>query len=620
MEDKQNKLLPLMIGSIGVVYGDIGTSPLYALESCFKLAELPIIPENIIGIISVFIWLLIAIVFFKYINLIMKCDQQGEGGILVLSSLAKQIDNTKIKKFASILGIIGVALFFGDSIITPAISVLSAVEGMQLIANIPTHFIMLIAIIILTILFSMQKQGSGKIGNYFGYVMMIWFIVLSFFGINSILNNPNILLSLNPYHALNFILAHKALGFIIIGSAILVISGVEALYADMGHFGKKAISLSWIFFVFPSLTLSYLGQGALLLNDPSTINNVFYLMTPKFMMKFMVILSIIATIIASQAVISGIFSLSKQAIMLNYIPRMKVLYTSTEQMGQIYVPAMNYLLFALTVSAVIIFRNSTNLSFAYGLSVAGVMLISSILTFILACFKWKWSIFKIILIFIPLLLLDFIFVSSNLLKIVDGAWYTLVIAFSVMYVVHVWLKGNKILNNQKKIENISLTTYLKKHFSLYNTRIPGCAVFLTRDINSVPKTLQIHLQHNKYLHEKLFFISITTEDVVKVKSDRKFEIETQLENIYTIKARYGFSQTPDLNKIISWVKSKGILESNEKISFFLSRGIAVVDDNHHLGRIAERIYLFLSKNTLPVYDFLKIDFKNVLELGVIYRI
>lgn len=306
--------------------------------------------------------------------------------------------------------------------------------------------------------------------------------------------------------------------------------------------------------------------------------------------------------------------------MLNYLPRMRILYTSADQLGQVYVPAMNYILYISTISAVLFFKNASALSFAYGLSVAGVMMISTILTCMLARYKWHWSIFKWMITFIPLFFLDIIFVSSNLTKIHDGAWYTLLIATATIYTIKTWIKGNNYLSIQKKIPNTTLTTYIRKHLSKYSTRIPGCAVFLTRDIKSVPKTLEIHLKHNKYLHEKLIFISITTKDYVKVRFDKKFSLEEKLENVYAIEASFGFSETPDITKIISWVKSKNILANNEEISIFLSRGIAVTGNLKYLDPLAEKIYLFLTKNSQPVHSFLKIDFKNVLELGVIYKI
>lgn len=612
--------LALMLGAIGIVYGDIGTSPLYALKSCFAITNLPINHENIFGIISLFIWLLITVVYLKYIFIIMKCDQNDEGGVLILSSICKKINNNRLKKIATALGIAGVALFIGDSVITPAISVLSACEGLNLVIKIKEQHIVLVALIILFSLFMLQHKGSGNIGRYFGYIMLIWFITIGILGIKSIINNPIILNCFNPCEAIKFIIKNKFIGFVAIGGGILVISGVEALYADMGHFTKNPIKLSWSFIVFPSLTLNYLGQGSLLLSNPDAINNVFYLLAPKNFMYPMICLSLIATIIASQAVISGLFSLTQQAIMLNYLPRMTIKHTSFYQIGQIYIPAINYILLILTATAVIIFKNSSNLSFAYGLSVAGVMLISSILSSLIAYFHWKWSHLKMLSIFLPLFCLDILFVSSNLNKIFEGAWYTITIALASIYLIRVWRAGNNALRKQRENKAADLYQYLSSYNKKYNVRIPGCAIFLTRDIIKVPETLSIHLQHNKYLHEKIIFISIVTEDIAKVQFEHKFNCKRIFPDIYILESHFGFYEMPDLNKVISWAESQDIISPSEDISFFLSHGLPVIDQHHYLSKLSEKIYILMSNNALPAYEFFKVDYSKLVELGIMYKV
>jgi KUP system potassium uptake protein len=621
LESSSNKgILALMLGAIGVVYGDIGTSPLYALESCFTITKIPIIEENIIGIISLFLWLLFLVVYLKYIIIVMRCDQHGEGGALILSSICKQISGKYIKKISMFLGILGVSLFMGDSVITPAISVLSACEGLKLVTNLPEHSIINIALLILILLFKLQSQGSGNIGRYFGYIMLIWFITLSLLGINSILKNPAILSAFNPYQAIKFIMNNKLIGFITLGGGILVVSGVEALYADMGHFGKTPIRLSWGFVVFPALILNYLGQGALLLRNPELIDNVFYHLTPSQLMYPMIILSILATIIASQAVISGLFSLAQQSIMLNYLPRMTIKHTSFYQIGQIYLPAINYILFILTASAVIIFKNSSNLSFAYGLSVASVMMVTTILTCMVAYFKWKWSLLKTAIIFMPLLFLDCLFVSSNLNKIFEGAWYTIAIAVITMYIMRVWQKGNSALKHQRTDSSRNIHKFLEKQLTKYQTRIPGCAVFFTRDINKVPGTLAVNLKHNKYLHEKILFVSIITKDTARVHNSKRFEYQQIFPNIYLITANFGFYEMPDLDKVIAWAEEQNILKPKEEISCFLSQGLPVIDNGHYLNKFSEKLYIFMSKNALPAYEFFKIDSSKLIELGVMYKV
>ncbi len=620
MTQTKNTLLSMMIGAIGIVYGDIGTSPLYALKSCFILTGIPVSEANILGIISLFIWLLALIVNLKYITIVMRCDQQGEGGVLVLSTICAKLGITALKKPIFLLGIVAMALFVGDSVITPAISVLSALEGLKLVINIPNELIIIAAIITLIILFFYQHLGSGAIGKYFGYIMIFWFIVIGLLGLIAIIKTPAILAALNPYYALKFIFSNGIIGWVSLGGAILVITGVEALYADMGHFGKHAIKASWTYFVLPSLALNYLGQGSLLLNDPSAIDNPFYLLAPKILICPLVILSVIATIIASQAVISGLFSLSWQAIMLHYLPRMKVKHTSINQKGQIYVPAVNYLLCVLTIIAVLTFKNSDSLASAYGLSVASVMLISTLFTGLISYHQWRWSIVKVCFIFIPLLCLDLIFVTTNLSKIFEGAWYTLLIAGIVSYIILVWIKGNEALKRYKLYGRQSLKHYLTEYIPKYTIRIPGCAIFMSRAFNNVPHALEVQLKHNKYLHEKILFIMIVTEDTPKVELSNKFSCEKILPNIFTLKARFGFHEEPNLHKIIAWAEAEGILIQAEDISFFLSRSIPIVSQREILSGIPEKLYIFLAKNSLPAYEFFKINYHNVVELGVRYKI
>ena len=616
----KNNLFSLMIGAIGIVYGDIGTSPLYALKSCFILTGMNVNESNIFGIISLFIWLLILIVNLKYISIIMRCSQQGEGGVLVLASLCNKLKIPSLKKIIFMLGIIAMALFVGDSVITPAISVLSALEGLKLITPFSENHIVLGSILVLSILFFCQSKGSGLLGRYFGYVMVIWFIVIGMLGLVGIINNPKILMALNPYYALLFLASNGITAWIALGGAVLVITGVEALYADMGHFGKDAIKNSWMFFVMPGLMLNYLGQGSLLLSNPAMIENPFFLLAPKILIYPLVILSIMATIIASQAVISGLFSLSWQAIMLHYLPRMKVEHTSINQRGQIYIPAVNYLLFILTIIAVLTFRNSDSLASAYGLSVSSVMIISSILTSLIAYHLWKWSITKLCAIFIPLLFLDITFLISNLVKIFEGAWYTIIIAASITYIILIWVRGNEALKHYKTNGRQNLQKYLEKYLPIYSTRIPGCAIFMSRAFNKVPYALEIQLKHNKFLHEKNIFIIISTEDIPKVDNDARLTSEEILPNIFSIKARFGFHEIPDLNKIIAWAETKKIIAPNEDLSFFLSRSLPIAAKNGILKGFSEILYIFLANNSLPAHEFFKISYPNLVELGIRYKI
>ncbi len=615
-----NKALSLMVGAVGIVYGDIGTSPLYALKSCFSLANIPLNEASILGVISLIIWLLIIVINIKYIAIITRCHQREEGGVLVLSSLCSKLQIGKFRKFAVALGIIGIGLFAGDSIITPAISVLSSLEGLKLVTDISEGTIVILSVLVLLALFTVQSKGSGNIGCYFGYIMLVWFTVIALLGILSIIKNPTILLAINPYYAIQFIFKNGFAAILTIGGAILVITGAEALYADMGHFGRENIKKTWMFFVWPALTSNYLGQGALLLENHQAISHPFYSLVPHTLIYPMVFLSLMATIIASQAVISGLFSLGWQAIMLNYLPKMEVVHTSFSKIGQIYIPAINYILMLLTIIAVVSFRTSDSLAFAYGLSVAGVMLISTLLTILVAYHHWKWSLFKMLLIFIPLLTLDCVFVLSNLAKIPQGAWYTLIIAGVVIYIIWVWIKGKQALKHQSKSIHQDVHSYLQEHSKQYQTRIPGTAIFMGKSTAKIPKSLEIQLNYSKYLPEKLILLSVTTEEVANVPTSDKYSIAEILPNIYSIKASFGFKEVPDLNQIITWAKSKKILEPKEDISFFFSRGLPMATQDSYLNGFSERLYIFLAKNALPAYEFFKINHYNVIELGIRYKV
>lgn len=619
MQLKNNiNITKLMIAALGVVYGDIGTSPLYALKSCFILTDLSLTESNILGIISLFFWLLFIVVNIKYIFLVMRCEQQGEGGVLVLSSLLSKFN--KFKKIITMLGIIAMALFVGDSIITPAISVLSAIEGLKLVTNLSQDKVILISFLVLIALFALQSKGSGSIGCYFGYIMIFWFVTIAILGVMQIIKTPRILVALNPYYGIRFLINNGIIAWATLGGAILVITGVEALYADMGHFGRRAINNSWIYFVFPALSLNYFGQGALLLGNAKAIENPFFLLAPEALIYPLTILSVAATIIASQAVISGLFSLTWQAIMLNYLPRMKVVHTSFNQRGQVYIPVVNYLICILSIIAVFIFKTSDSLAAAYGLSVASVMLITSILVSLLSFYQWKWSCKKILAVFVPLIFLDIIFVTTSIGKIFEGAWYTISIAIIFSYLMLVWLKGSKALTKFKDDERGDLKSFLKNYSDKTTVRIPSCAIFMTRTDDVVPFSLEVQLHHNKYLHEKIFFISIVTEEKPVVECEDKFTYKEILSNIYSVKARFGFYEEPSLINITNWAKSKGIMACDENVSVFLGRNIPFYSKGGSLDDFSEKLYIFLAKNSLPAYEFFKIDYEQVVELGSRYKI
>ncbi len=610
----------LYLGALGVVYGDIGTSPLYALKSCFLIGGLSVTPGNILGLLSLFFWTLFLVITLKYVNLVLRVDNQGEGGILALSSLVGRLKYFKKSQWPVLFGLLGAALFFGDGVITPAISVLGALEGLELVSPQLTQHIPLLAIGVLTLLFMIQKKGSGRIGLYFGPVMIVWFNTLAILGACAIFVAPIVLSALNPYYAYAFFVENTTVAVWTLGGVFLVVTGGEALYADLGHFGKTAIMRAWTFFVFPCLVVNYFGQGALLLDNPTAIANPFYLLAPEALLYPLLMLSTCATIIASQAVISGVFSLAWQAIMLNHLPRMKVLHTSYRQIGQVYVPIISHLLYVLTITAVWHFEQSANLATAYGVSISGVMLITTILIYLWARYEWQWSKLRLMMVFIPLFLLDTLFILTNFAKFFEGAWFTVLITISVLYLIWVWHRGTQALYAQRTILENNLITYMNEYEQRYNAKIPGTAIFMTRDPNQVPSSLLVQLKHNKLLHEKILFVSVVVSPKPRISKKKSFSIEVINDHTFVLTARFGFKQIPNLNKIIACAYKQGLLQRTEDISIYLSHGVAVTSAHPILKGFAEQLYIFLSKNALAAYEFYKIPDKSVIELGVRYKI
>jgi KUP system potassium uptake protein len=612
--------LPLIIGSLGVVYGDIGTSPLYALKSSFAFMNLLPTESSVLGIVSLIIWTLFFIVSIKYVLLVMRADNKNEGGILVLSSLCSKISFKRFLNPSIVLGIIGATLFFSDSILTPAISILSAVEGISIVSHHLEHFIIPITIVLIVLLFYVQSHGSGNIGKFFGPIMMLWFGTLAVLGIYNIIQAPQIFKALNPYYIISFIMENGFRSFIVLGGIFLVVTGAEALYADLGHFGRKSIVISWNYFVFPALVLNYLGQGALLLNKPEAISNPFYHLAPEFLLYPLIFLATVATIIASQSVISGIFSVTWQAIMLNYLPKIRIKHTSDDQIGQVYAPVINSILCLLTITAVLIFKTSDNLAAAYGFSVSGVMLITTILVSMVALKLWKWSLSKTLLLFIPLIAIDMIFFTTNLLKLFGGGWFPALIAGLVCYICYVWVKGNKAINSQKFLDKLDLKLYLKEYSQASSTRIPGTAIFMSRYTNKVPNSLITHLKHNIYLHKHLVFVTIKIADIPKVANKNRFFIKKINEFSYSVTGYYGFNEMPDINYLTNILLDKDIIKSKEEISIFFTKGLIVPSPRMHLEGFSEKLFIFLNKISLSAYDFYKVPIKYVIELGVRYKI
>jgi KUP system potassium uptake protein len=619
MDSNPKSTLSWKVATLGVVYGDIGTSPLYALKATLLMGGLEVNLFNTLGVISLFIWVLILIGLYKYVHIVLHFDNRGEGGILALSALCNKIPFFKNKLVITILGLLGASLFFGDGVITPAISVLGAVEGLNVYSDNMHSYVLPLALCILVILFAMQSYGSGALGSYFGLVMLVWFLTLFVTGISQVAQSPWILKAINPWFGLNLVSSNPATGVIVLGGVILVVTGAEALYADMGHFGRRAIEKTWIFIVMPSLVINYLGQGALIINSPKLIENPFYNLFPEYLLLPAILLATISTVIASQSIISGVFSMTWQAIMLGYLPRMTVRHTSSDSMGQVYIPTINIFLLLACIFAILHFRSTDNLAHAYGLSVAGMMFITSILMIITLRYRHDWSWLKITLIFGVILVLDFIFTISNLLKIMHGGWFTVLIALIAFYVMYTWFIGIKYLNKPDKLSKVKLQELLRIERRKYFQKIPGAAIFLSRDLNSVPYSFLIHLKHNKYIHEDVVFLSFISSFKSKISSRKRFVLQKIDTGVYSLCVNIGFMEVPNASRAIQYLRKKNIIKNEEEVSFFLSRGVPVA---HHgrLGFFSEQLYIFMAKNAMPAHEFFNIPESALVELGVRYRV
>lgn len=613
----------LLIAAVGIVFGDIGTSPLYALKTCFTITKIPLSKENIYGVTGLIFWTLFLIVNIKYIKMVFKFTSYGEGGIFVLSKLAEESLPKKLKKFGLILGIIGSGFFFGDGIITPAISILSAYEGLNLLSPHLSSLIPFFEIFTLICLFYFQYQGSTKLGFMFGPIMLTWFGTLGILGLSQILHHPTILLAIFPYYPIKFLLSLGYKSFLCFGGLILVISGAEALYADLAHFGKGIIIKAWTKIVFPCLVLNYLGQGALLIEHPEFLDSPFYHLASAQYLPYLIVLSVWATIIASQSIISGIFSLAWQGMMLNYLPRMKVIHTSDLQVGQVYVPSINIIMCFLTLLAVLIFKNSENLAQAYGLNVASVMLITSILMLSISVSSSVLSIRSTLISLITFLIIDFVFMLSNLNKFQSNGLFSFLLAFCFWNIIRIWIKGTKVLRERGEAElgkTTSLESYLQEHYIPNHQRIPKTAIFMSREPHKVPASLPVHFKHYKFLFKKMIFISIITKNIPKNFEVNKFSCIPLDDYAYTIIAEYGFKEVPDLSSIIRWMILHNILSVNEDYSFILSHRVAVPSAEPELKNIEESIYIYLLKNSAAAYEFFRLPNDKVIEIGIRYNI
>jgi KUP system potassium uptake protein len=607
----------LAVGALGVVYGDIGTSPLYTVRECFgESTRIEATPENVLGILSLIFWSLVAVITLKYVVLLMRADNRGEGGVLALMSLATRGETHQRAARLVVLGLIGAALFYGDSVLTPAISVLSAVEGLSVATDAFDHMIVPLTVVVLVALFLVQRFGTARVGAAFGPVMGVWFVLLFVLGAIQIARNPVVLQAVDPRHAVWFFAAHGFVGFAALGAVVLAITGAEALYADMGHFGPRAIRWAWSTAVLPALVVNYFGQGALILADPETLSNPFYKLVPSWGLYPMVMLATVATIIASQAVISGAFSMTRQAAQLGLTPRVDVRHTSEREMGQIYVPTVNWLLLIGVVQLVLTFRSSDALASAYGIAVTGTMTITTMLVFVLARESWGWSMPKALLLIGPFAAIDFAFLSANLLKVATGGYVPLVIGAAVFAVMWAWRRGRAALLVQERDSAIPIALFLKRLDAGGGPeRVPGTAVFLTGFQSEMPHTLLHNLKHNRVIHERVLLTTVVTRDEPAVPDAERIVVEPLGHGFHRITVTYGFMQDPDVPGALARATIDGAPLDMMTVSFFVGRNNIVQAEHCSLPRWQERLFIRLSRMSAGAASFFRIPPNKVVELG-----
>lgn len=607
----------MTLGAVGVVYGDIGTSVLYAVKEVFHAGHVPLTPANVYGVMSMFFYTLVIIVALKYVVLVLRADNNGEGGLVAMLALASQAvkDQPRLRKVLLLVGIFGTSLFYGDGVITPAISVLSAVEGLEVVSSAFGEYVIPLTLVILLGLFGVQKRGTGGIGKFFGPLTLIWFVVIAVLGVVNIADHPDILRALAPWYALRFILEHPGITFIMLGAMVLCVTGAEALYADLGHFGKKPIRIAWFSVVMPALTLNYFGQGALLLAHPNSVENPFFLMAPAWALIPLVLLATVATVIASQALISGAFSITKQAIQLGYLPRLNVQHTSVREAGQIYMPLVNWGLFVAIVLAVVLFRSSTNLAAAYGIAVTLDMLITTILTFFVIRYGWGYPLALCIGATGFFFMIDFAFFASNLLKFFAGGWFPLMIGGCVFTLMVTWKRGRELLNEKMRADAIDLPGFLDAVLANPPTRVAGTAVFMAVELGAVPSALLHNLKHNKVLHEQNLFVTVRLHEVPWIGLDKRLEVESLGHNCWQVTLNYGFKNDTDIPKALSHMRGRGCELAPMTTSYFLSRETVIPSLGGSMAPWREKLFAQMHRNASAAADFLNLPSNSVVELG-----
>ena len=617
MSASKSSLATLTLGAIGVVYGDIGTSVLYAIKEIFGSGHVPFTPDNVYGVLSIVFWTLTTIVSLKYVTLVLRADNHGEGGLVAMLALASQSvkDKPRLRRVLLLVGIFGTCLFYGDGVITPAISVLSAVEGLEIISPTFKKGVIPITLVILFLLFWVQKRGTSGIGKFFGPITLVWFASIAALGVWHIAHNPAILWAISPHYALTFMWEQPGTTFIILGAVVLCVTGGEALYADMGHFGKQPIRLAWFAVVMPCLTLNYFGQGALLLQNPEAVKNPFYLMAPDWLLMPLVGLATMATVIASQALISGAFSVTKQVVQLGYLPRLQLLHTSVKETGQIYIPFVNWGLFVAIVLAVVLFKSSSNLAGAYGIAVCTDMLITTVLTFFVIRHGWKYPLWLCVLATGFFFVVDFAFWASNMFKLFDGGWFPLLIGGTIFMLMLTWKQGRKLLSSKLREDSLDLPSFLEAIFVSPPVRVEGTAVFLTAELGTVPNALLHNLKHNKVLHAQNLFVSVRHHEVPWVPMQERLEVEDLGHDCWQVVIHYGFKNDPNVPKALALMKPHGVVLDSMTTSYFLSRDTVIPTLGGGMALWREKIFAQMHRNASGAADFLNIPSNAVVELG-----
>jgi KUP system potassium uptake protein len=617
---KGRALAVLTLTALGVVYGDIGTSPLYALKECFKPEYgLAVNATNVYGVLSLIVWSLVLIVTVKYVTFILRADNKGEGGVLALLALVLQrmhrTSDARWRRILVVLGIFGGAFLYGDGIITPAISVLSAVEGLEVATPGLQRFVVPIAFVIIAVLFAVQKKGTAKVGGLFGWIMLAWFTSIAVLGVGGIAAHPEVIASVNPWYALRFFVDHPQRSFVVLGAVVLVVTGGEALYADMGHFGKRPIRVAWYSLVLPALLLNYFGQGALIIGSPAAVENPFYLLAPRWFLVPLLVIATSAAIVASQALISGAFSLTQQAVQLGYTPRVTIVHTSTQHAGQIYIPEVNNALAVGTLLLVVTFGSATALGAAYGVAVTGTMAITNILFYVVTRTHWGWSRLKARTFLAVFMAIDLSFFASNLLKVRHGGWVPLAIATAVFILMTTWKKGRVALQETLERATLPLHMLLEDIERRKTLRVSGTAVFMTSTRDGVPVVLMHHLKHNKVLHEQVILLSVTTAEVPNVDEEELLVVEPLGQGFFRVIATYGFMETPNVPEVLRFCKKKGLNSSPNDTSFYLGRERLIPVGRSNMAVWRKHLFALMSRNARSATEFFGLPPNRVVELG-----